>query len=175
MKKRVIIPIIFMLVLFLSGCKSPTTGKVASDVTVDDIVVTCDSACRQEKNDYLASINDLLTQAKVIISKTDNWKSITKKDLADITGLKDKVSGLKAPQDFETVHKYYTSAFNHYVEAVGYVAAANEKYSSSSDITDMALHNKILTDVLDQVQEAQKTLVYADEEVKFATNIIPDA
>ncbi len=167
MKKQAIALSLLILLVFLAGCGTKTTGGVTKDV--------CDDLCKQERDDYIKGVNDLLAQAQVIIAKTIEWKSVTKKDLADITSLKDQVSVLKVPQDFELVHDYYSRAFGHYIEAVDYVVTANEKYASSSNTLNLELRNEMLTSVLNKVQEARKIMVYADEEVKFANNVIPKA
>lgn len=151
----------------MSGCKSLTTGKVTVNV--------CDDLCQQEKDAYVQGINTLLAQAQTITSKIEDWKTVTKKDLEDITSLKDQVSALKVPKDFELVHDYYSRAFNHYVEAVTHVVTANDMRSQASGSSNVQFRNAKLTNVVDSIQEARRIMVYADEEVKFATNVIPKA
>ena len=167
MKKRTVLIGLFVMLFLMSGCKSLTTGKVTVNV--------CDDLCQQERDEYVQGINTFLAQAQVITSKIEYWKSVTKKDLGDITSLRDQVSDLKVPKDFELVHDYYSRAFGHYVEAVTHVVTANDMLSQASGSSNTQLHNAELTKVVDNIQEARKIMVYADEEVKFANNVIPKA
>lgn len=162
MKKRVTALLLLLLVVLMSGCKSITTGKAAADV--------CDTQCQQEKDEYANVMNSFLVQAKEVIVKADDWKSVTKEDLEKVVSLRDKVAVLNAPEDFKLVHDYYTRAFNHYVEAITKIANANNEYSS--DASNVAAHNIAMTIVIKNVQEANKILVYADEESKFATKLM---
>lgn len=164
MKKQAILPILLVLLVVISGCKTITTGKAAADI--------CDDTCQQEKDNYIKNINNLLTQAQSITSKVGSWKTVTKEDMDKITSLKNQVSALKIPKDFEMVHDYYQRAFNHYVEATNYLIKANEEYSLASDFTNLQTRNIAMTKVVSNVQEANKILVYAEEEVKFATKLI---
>ncbi len=164
MKKQVILPTILVLLVLLSGCKTLTTGKAAADI--------CDDTCQQEKDNYIKNINDFLTQAQITTSKVDSWKTVTKEDMDKITSLKNQVSALKMPKDFEMVHDYYQRAFNHYVEAIDYIIKANEEYSLASDFTNLQTRNIAMTKVVNNIQEANKALIYAEEEVKFATRLV---
>ncbi len=166
MKKQAVILSLLLLLVFVAGCGTKTTGETTR--------IICDDTCKKEKESYTNEVNALLTQAQEITGKIKNdWKSVTQKDLEEITALKDQVSVLKMPQDFEMIHDYYLRAFGHYVEAGNYVVIANEKYASSSNSLNVELRNEMLTSVLNKVQEARKIIVYADEEVKFAADIIP--
>lgn len=151
-----------LVLLFVSGCK--TTGKAATDV--------CDDSCQQGREEYIKEINTFRIQAQEITVKVDEWKTITKKDLEDVTTLRDQVSALNAPTDFDMVHDYYQRAFNHYVEAIDYAVKANEEYALASDPSNIETHNMAMSKVINNVQEANKILIYAEEEVKFATRII---
>lgn len=164
MKKMVTALLLLLLVVLMSGCKSITTGKAAADV--------CDTRCQQEKDEYANVMNSFLVQAKEVIVKADDWKSVTKEDLDKVVSLRDKVAALNAPEDFKLVHDYYTRAFNHYVEAVTKLADANSEYPSASDVSNLAAHNIATSKVIYNVQEANRILVYADEESKFATRLM---
>ncbi|MDP2909312.1 MAG: hypothetical protein Q8N77_05905 [Nanoarchaeota archaeon] len=164
MKKRVTALLLLLLVVFMSGCKSITTGKAAANV--------CDTQCQQEKDGYANVMNSFLVQIKEVTVKADDWKSVTKEDLEKVVSLRDKVVALNVPEDFKLVHDYYTRAFNHYVEAVTKIVSANNEYSSGSDVSNVAAHNIAMTIVVNNVQEANKILIYADEESKFATRLM---
>lgn len=164
MKKRVTALLLLLLVVLMSGCKSITTGKAAADV--------CDDKCQQGRDAYVNSMNDLLAQASVITSKASAWKTVTKEDLDALTALRDKVVALSVPDDFELVHDYYIRAFNHYVEAVTKIVGANNEYFSGSDVSNVAARNIAMAVVVNNVQEANKILIYADEESKFANMLV---
>lgn len=171
MEKRMMIAGFFVLLILMSGCKTGVTETGTTGTTGTVTKEICDDTCQGERDAYAKSVNDLLTQAQAIIAEIPEWRSVTKKDLADMTTLKDKVSALKVPEGFETAHDYYQRAFNDYVEAVASVVKANEGYSKISGISDVQSRNAALTKVLDDVQNASKILVYADEEVKFAARL----
>lgn len=164
MKKRVTALLLLLIVILTSGCKSIATGKAATDV--------CDDKCQQDRDAYINSMNDFLVQANVVTSKVSAWRTITKEDLDAITALRDKVIALSVPKDFELVHDYYSRAFNHYVEAVTKIVSANNEYFSGSDVSNVAAHNIAMTIVVNNVQEANRILIYADEESKFATRLV---
>jgi len=162
MKNQVIIAI-FFLSIFLSGC-SVYTSKTTADI--------CDDACQQERDVYINQVNALLAQAQGITSKVNEWKTVTREDLDLITSFKTQISTLSIPEDFDMVHDYYKRAFNDYVKAIDYVVSANEEYSLASGSLDMQSRNIAMSQVVHNVQEANKLLIYADEEVKFATRLV---
>jgi len=163
MKNHLILFIVLLLVVSLSGC-SGLTGKITADV--------CDAECQQEKDDYIQNINSFLAQAQKITAKVEDWKSITRKDLEDIIALRDQVKLLEIPKDFDMVNDYYQKVFDHYVEAVDYALKANEEYIFAYDASDLQSRNMAMSKVVYNVQEANKLLIYADEELKFATRLI---
>lgn len=161
MKNQVIIAV--LLSIFLSGC-GVYTSKTTADI--------CDDVCQQEKDDYIQSVNAFLAQAQAITSKIGEWKTFTETDLESVISLRDQVSTIKIPKDFGMIHDYYQKAFNHYVEAVEYVVKANEDYELASGTSNIQVHNMATSRVVHNIQEANKLLIYADEEVKFATRVV---
>ncbi len=164
MKNQVIILSFLILIVFLAGCQTKTTGRITKDV--------CDDKCQLEKDNYIKNVNELLIQSQEITSKISEWKTVTQEDLELMKSLRDQVSVIKPPEGFEMAQDYYTRAFNHYVEAVGYVMKAKGQYESASDPSSVQARNVAMTIVINDIQEANKLLIYADEEVKFATRLV---
>lgn len=165
MKKQVITSILLVLLIILSGCGTETTGGVTKEI--------CDDTCQQARDDYITEVNALLIRAQEITAKiTEDWKTVTKQDLKEVISKKEQFSALTAPTNFEMVHDYYGRAFNHYVKAVDFAVEANEQYASASDPENIQSRNMLMSKVVNNIQEANKLLIYADEEVKFATRLV---
>lgn len=165
MKKQVIITVLFLTLFLLAGCDT-FTSKATADI--------CDDTCQQERDDYTQKVNSFLVQAEEITAKVDEgkWKTVTEEDFEKIKFLKSQVFALNVPDGFELIQEYYQRAFTHFVEAIDFVVAANENYGLASDTIDVQAHNVMTSQVVYNVQEANKKLIYAEEEVKFATRML---
>lgn len=164
MEKQAILITLLLTLILISGCQTGTTGKTTINI--------CDDKCQQERDAYINSINDLLTQAQGVTSKIDEWKTITKEEFELIKSLRDQVLTVKTPEGFEMAQEYYTRAFNHYVEAIDYVIKAKGQYDSTAEPSSVQARNIAMTIIINNIQEANKLLIYADEEAKFATRLI---
>lgn len=162
MKKQVMIAVFLLSLVFLAGCGY--TSKATADV--------CDDTCQQERDDYIQQVNALLKQAEVITAKVDEWKTVTKEDLGMIISLKNQVFTLNVPKDFDMAQDYYQRAFTHFVEAIDFVVNANEAHGLASDTTNIQTHNMMTSQVVYNIQESNKLLIYADEEIKFAMRLV---
>jgi len=162
MKNQVIIAVILLSIL-LSGC-GVYTSKATANI--------CDDECQQERDDYIRQTSGFLVQAQEITVKVEDWKTVTKENLQAMIALKNQVSALSIPKDFDMAHDYYERAFNNYVNAIDYVVDANEQYNLVSDTANVQSRNVIMSQVINNVKEANKLLIYADEEIKFATRIV---
>lgn len=162
MGKQAILAMLLLLLAFVSGCNTGTTGEATKDV--------CDDLCQQERAGYVKEVNTFLTQAQEITAKIGAWKTVTKEDLELITSLKNQVFALNIPEGFDLAQDYYQRVFNHYVEAIDYVVKANEEYAS--DTLNVQSRDIAMSKVVYNLQEANKILIYADEETKFAARLV---
>jgi len=159
-----------LAVIILSGCKVETTGSTVSGV---DSAASdgCDRTCQQLREDYVRSVNDLSAQAKSVISKAQDWKSVSEEDSQAIALLKDKVSAVQPPEGFEMVHDYYRRGFDHYAQAFILINEANEQYALAADPLRLSTHNEAMIIAVNKLKEANHFLVYADEEIKLAEGL----
>lgn len=164
MKTHAILVTFLVLLIFVSGCNTLTTGKTTADV--------CDDNCQAERDVYIQKTSNLLAQAQEITAKVEDWKTVTKEDLTTIMSLKDEISSLSMPKDFDMAHDYYQRAFNNYVKAIDFIVGANEQHKLASDASNVPSRNIAMSQVINNIQEANKLLIYADEEAKFATRLV---